>query len=103
MAEMIKELKKELNDDEIDLSKLYSFKNKSSRPPGLKFKKEDFVLPDAFSWTNIVVLCNIDAPNDLKTIFESKTTILEKADKVPAPVNIKISLDTQIEKINTHP
>ena len=103
MAEMIKELKKELDDDEIDLCKLYSFKNKSSRPPGLKFKKEDFVLPDAFSWTNIVVLCNIDAPNDLKTIFESTTTILEKADKVPAPVNIKISLDTQIEKINTHP
>ena len=76
-----------MDDDEIDLSKLYSFKNKFSRPSGLKFKKEDFILPDAFSWTNIVVLYNIDAPNNLKTIFESTTTILEKAGKVPAPVN----------------
>ena len=39
------------------------------------------------------------APNDLKTIFESTRTILEKADKVPTPDNIKASLDTQIEKI----
>ena len=39
------------------------------------------------------------APNDLKTIFESTRTILEKADKVPTPDNIKASLDTHIEKI----
>ena len=38
-AEMIKELRKELNNDEIDLSKLYSFKNKSGRLLGFKFKK----------------------------------------------------------------
>ena len=35
MTEMIKELRKELNDDEIDLTKLYSFKNKSIRTPGI--------------------------------------------------------------------
>ena len=38
-------------------------------------------------------------PNNLKTIFESTRTILEKADKVLTPDNIKASLDTQIEKI----
>ena len=36
-TEMIKELRKELNNDEIDLTKLYSFKNKSGRTQGLKF------------------------------------------------------------------
>ena len=52
MGEMIKEIRKELNDDEIDLSKLYNFKNKSSRSLSLKFKKEDFILPTSFSWIN---------------------------------------------------
>ena len=47
-AEMIKELRKELNDDEIDLSKLCNYKNKFSRSLNLKFKKEDFILPTAF-------------------------------------------------------
>ena len=47
-AEMIKELRKELNDDEIDLSKLCNCKNKFSRSLNLKFKKEDFILPTAF-------------------------------------------------------
>ena len=65
----------------------------------MKFKKEDFILPTAFPWTNQVLLSDIDAPNDLKTIFDSTRTILEKADKGPAPNNIKVSLDTQIEKI----
>ena len=43
MTEMIKELRKELNNDEIDLSKLYGFKNKSGSSPGIEFKKEDFI------------------------------------------------------------
>ena len=47
-AEMIKELRKELSDDEIDLSKLCNYKNKFSRSLNLKFKKEDFILPTAF-------------------------------------------------------
>ena len=51
-AEMIKEIRKELNDDEIDLSKLYNFLKKSSRSLSLKFKKEDFILPTAFPWIN---------------------------------------------------
>ena len=42
---------------------------------------------------------DIHAPNNLKTISESTRTILEKADKVSTPDNIKVSLDTQIEKI----
>ena len=36
-TEMIKELRKEFNNDEIDLTKLYSFKNKSDRTQGLEF------------------------------------------------------------------
>ena len=40
-AEIIKELRKEMNDDEIDVSKLCNFKNKFSRSVSLKFKKED--------------------------------------------------------------
>ena len=70
MGEMIKEIRKELNDDEIDLSKLYNFKNKSSRSLSLKFKKEDFILPTSFSWINQVLLKDMHTPNDLKTIFE---------------------------------
>ena len=65
----------------------------------MKFKKEDFILPTTFTWTNKVLLFDIDTPNDLKTIFETTRTILEKTDKVSAPYNIKASLDTQIEKI----
>ena len=38
-------------------------------------------------------------PTILKTFFDSIKTILEKADIVPAPDNIKASLDTQIENI----
>ena len=52
MTEMIKELRKELNNDEIDLSKLYGFKNKSGSSPGIEFKKEDFTLTTAFPWIN---------------------------------------------------
>ena len=99
MTEMMKESRKELNNDEIDLTKLYSCKNKSGRMQDLEFKKGDFIFPTAFPWINRVLLNNIDAPDDLKTIFESTRTIPEKADKVPAPENIKASLDTQIEKI----
>ena len=70
-AEMIKELRKEFNDNEIDLSKLYNFKKKSSRLLSLEFKKEDFILPTAFPWINQVLLNDVDTPNNLKTIFES--------------------------------
>ena len=86
-AEMIKELIKELNDDEIDLSKLYNFKNKSSISLTLKFRKEDFILPTVFPWINQVLLNDIHTPNDLKTIFELTRTILKKADKVPTADN----------------
>ena len=61
----------------------------------MKIKKEDFILPAAFPWTNQVLLSDIDAPNDLKTTFELTKTILEKTDKVPVPDNIKASLDSQ--------
>ena len=61
----------------------------------MKFKKEDFILPTAFPWTNQVLLSDVDAPNNLKTTFELTKTILEKTDKVPAPDNIKASLDSQ--------
>ena len=88
-AEMIKELRKELNDDEIDLSKLYNFKNKSSKSLSLKFRKEGFILPTAFPWINQVLLNDIHAPNGLKTIFELTRTILKKVDKVPTTDNIK--------------
>ena len=76
-TEMVKELRKELNNDElnndeIDLTKLCSFKNKSGRTQGLEFKKDDFILPNAFPWINRVLLNNIHAPNDLKIIFELK-------------------------------
>ena len=70
VGEMIKEIRKELNDDEIDLSKLYNFENKSSRSLNLKFKKEDFILPTAFPWINQVLLNDMHTPNDFKTIFE---------------------------------
>ena len=73
---MIKELRKELNDDEIDVSELYNFKNKSSRSLSLKFKKENFIFSTAFPWTNQVLLNDMHAPNNLKTIFESTRTIL---------------------------
>ena len=98
ITKIFKELRKELNDDEIDLTKLYSFKNKSGRTQGLEFKKDDFILPTVFPWINRVLLNDIHEPTDLKTIFESTRAILEKADKAPAPENIKSSLDTQIEK-----
>ena len=42
-AEMIKKLRKEPNDDEIDLSKLCNFESKSSRSLSLKLKKVDFI------------------------------------------------------------
>ena len=67
---LIKDLKKEQNNDEIVLSKLYSFKNKSSRSLDLKFKKENFVLPTAFPCAEKVLLFDISVSNDLKTIFE---------------------------------
>ena len=70
VGEMIKEIRKELNDDEIDLSKLYNFENKSSRSLSLKFKKEDFILPTAFPWINQVLLNDMHTPNDFKTFFE---------------------------------
>ena len=70
VGEMIKEIRKELNDDEIDLSKLYNFENKSSRSLSLKFKKEDFILPTTFPWINQVLLNDMHTPNDFKTIFE---------------------------------
>ena len=70
VGEMIKEIRKELNDDEIDLSKLYNFENKSSRSLSLKFKKEDFILPTAFPWINQVLLNDMHTPNDFKTIFD---------------------------------
>ena len=70
VGEIIKEIRKELNDDEIDLSKLYNFENKSSRSLSLKFKKEDFILPTAFPWINQVLLNDMHTPNDFKTIFE---------------------------------
>ena len=47
---------------------------------------------------NQVLLNDMNAPNDLITIFEWIRTILEKANKVSKPHNIKASLDTQIEK-----
>ena len=84
-----------MNDDEIYLSKLYSFKNKSAISLGLKFKKEDFILPAAFPWINKALLFHTHAPKDLKTILKSRRTILEKADKLATPDNIKVSLDTQ--------
>ena len=96
---MTEDSRKELNDDQMNLSKLHGFKNKTNKILTVKFKKEDFVLATAFPWTNQVLLCDIDAPNDLKTVFDSNRTILEKADKVPAPDNIKASLNAQIEKI----
>ena len=43
-AEMIKELRKELNDVEIDVSKSTGSKNNSGRLPVLKFEKENFNL-----------------------------------------------------------
>ena len=89
ITEIFKELRKELNNDEIDLTKLYSFKNKSGRTQGLEFKKDDFISPTVFPWINRVLLNDIHEPTDLKTIFESTRAILEKADKAPAPENIK--------------
>ena len=71
-TEMVKELRKELNNNEIDLTKLYNFKNKSGRTQGLEFKKDDFILPNASPWINRVLLNDIHAPNDLKIIFELK-------------------------------
>ena len=47
----------------------------------------------------VTVLYDTDALSDLKTTFELRGTTLEKADKAPAPVNVKASIDTQIEKI----
>ena len=66
---MIKELRKELNDDEIDLYELNNFKNKSSRSLSLKFKKENFIFSAAFPWINQVLLNDMHAPNNLKAIF----------------------------------
>ena len=100
---MIGKLKKELNDNNMDLTKLYGFKKKTNKLVTVKFKNTDFILPTAFPWINRVLLNNIHAPNDLKTIFEPTRTILEKTDKVPAPANIKAFLDTQIEKIKNAP
>ena len=59
MADMVEELRKELNNDKIDLSNLHSFTNKSSKLISLKFKKEDFILPTAFPWRDRVVLIHL--------------------------------------------
>ena len=85
-------------DNIMDLTKLYDFKNKTNKLVTVKFKGGGFILPTAFPWINRVLLNNIYAPNDLKTIFESTRTIIEKAEKVPVPEN-KASLNTQIEKL----
>ena len=97
-AEMIKELRKELNEEEIDFSKLYNFKNKSSRLLSLKLKKKNFILPTEFPRVNQELLNDMRSSNDLKTIFKTMKTILEKAGKVPTRYKIKAPLDTQIEK-----
>ena len=94
---MIEELRKELNNVQIDLSKLYDFKNKTSKTVTVELWKEDFILPIASRWTNQVLKFDIDAPNNLKNCFDSTRTALEKADKVPAPDNIKASVDAEIE------
>ena len=66
---MIEELRKKLNDDQMDSSKLYGFKNKTNNMLTVKSKKEDFILLTAFPWTNQVLLSDNEAPNDLKTIL----------------------------------
>ena len=45
---MTEESRKELNDDQMNLSKLHGFKNKTNKILTVKFKKEDFVLATAF-------------------------------------------------------
>ena len=84
-TEMIKELRKGLNDNEIDLSNLYNLKNKCGRLLTLKFIKEDFILPTAYPCINKLVVNDIHVPTNLK------------AGKVPTPDNIKASLKNQIE------
>ena len=96
---MIEELRKELNEDQMDLSKSYGFKNKTTRKVTMKFQKNDFILPNVFVWTNQVLQSDTDARQDLKAVFESKKPILEKVDKTPAPYNIQASFDTQIANI----
>ena len=94
---MIEELRKELNEDQMDLSKSYGFKNKTTRKVTMKFQKNDFILPNVFLWTNQVLQSDTDARQDLKAVFESKKPILEKVDKTPAPYNIQASFDTSID------
>ena len=65
----------------------------------MKFTKEEFILPTAFLWTNQVLLNDIYATKDLKLIFDSTRTFLEKADKLSTLENIKTSLDTQVGKL----
>ena len=65
----------------------------------MEFKTEDFILATAFPWMIQALLNDNHAVNDLKIISELTITILEKADKVHTPDNIKVYLDNQIEKI----
>ena len=99
-AKVIDELKKELNNDEIGVTKFHWFKNKSSTTKIVTFEKNHFIFPTEF-YTGNVSLDN--GTKDEKMIFESTKTILYKADKVAAPANVKQILESSIEKIKNAP
>ena len=58
-------------------------------------KKKHFILPTEFRTGNVSL--DNDTKNK-KTIFEWTKTILYKADKVPAPANVKQIPDGSMEK-----
>ena len=70
-AEMIRELKKELNDNNMDLTKLYGFKNKTSKLV-TEILKKGFCFTNSISLNKSSTSNDIDAPNNIKQFFNQQ-------------------------------
>ena len=97
-AKTTEELKKELNNEKINLTKLHWIKNKSNKSDNIS--KKPFNLLTIF-WTGNVSLNN--GTSDTKRISDLTNTILSEADRVTALNNIEAILNGSIEKIKNAP
>ena len=70
-AEMIRELKKELTDNNMDLTKLYGFKSKTSKLV-TEILKKGFCFTNSISLNKSSTSNDIDAPNNIKQFFNQQ-------------------------------
>ena len=88
---MIEGSRKELNDDQIDLSKLLGFKIKTNRILTVKFEKEELILSTAFPWTNQVLLSDIDVPCILNQVLNWQKLFYKMKTRFPHQVTLRRS------------